>query len=69
MEYLYEFLLQGWADPRETGTYQTLHGLLMQSGDSFFEAFGSMNELEAHGKLTRTAADGKTVYLWATPLP
>ncbi len=69
MEYVYEFLFQGWAQPRERGTHQTLHGLLVQSGETFFEAFASMNELEARGSLTRRiAGNGTMVYLWATPV-
>ena len=68
MEHRYEFLFQGWAEPRERATYQNLHGLLTQSGEAFFEAFASIAELEARGELNRVGADGKTIYLWATPI-
>lgn len=67
-EYEYEFLFQGWAQPREKDTDQTIHGLLVQSGETFFEAFASMRELQARGSLTRRmAGNGALVFLWATP--
>lgn len=69
MENVYEFLFQGWAQPREKGTYQTLHGLITRSGVNFIGAVAGMKELEARGSLTRQiAAGGPVVYLWATPV-
>ena len=67
MRHVYEFLVQGWAQPREVGTDQTIHGLLVQSGENHFEAIASIHELEARGSLTRKMPDGTMLYLWATP--
>jgi hypothetical protein len=69
-EYSYEWLVAGWAGPREKGTSETMDGFSRLSGKDAIESeFCSLPELQARGSLTvRMPLDGTIVHLWATPI-
>jgi hypothetical protein len=73
MEPVCEFLYDGWAEPRERGSYQTLLGFFVRSGAKLSDAVLFIDnwrrriltgELPLEKKAFTRVIDGRTVYIW-----